>query len=75
MAAGPEDMIVEWCEHPQPRTRALDRPKNLATWLLAEGRDGAPALLHQGQVVTHGQLRREVDAFAAALIGAGARKG
>lgn len=75
MAAGPEGMIVEWCEHPQPRTRALDRPKNLATWLLAEGRDGAPALLHQGQVVTHGQLRREVDAFAAALIGAGAEKG
>src|SRR5271166_3903802 len=65
MAAGPAGMIVEWCEHPQPRTRALDRPENLATWLLAEGRDWAPALLHQGQVVTDGQLRREVDAFAA----------
>ena len=54
---------------------AVSDSGNLTAWLLAAGRDEAPALLHRGRTVTYGQLRREVDALAAALVETGAGRG
>ena len=54
---------------------AVSDSSNLTAWLLAAGRDEAPALLHRGRTVTYGQLRREVDALAAALVETGAGRG
>ena len=36
---------------------AVSDSSNLTAWLLAAGRDEAPALLHRGRTVTYGQLQ------------------
>ncbi len=48
---------------------------NVARWLLAVGAEDTVALLYRDERLTCGQLRRQVDALAGALLLAGASKG
>ena len=71
---------MQWLEHydqgvpetlgPYPERTLLD---DLAA-AVAE-RPGAPALLFKGRAVSHGELDRRSDAFAAALAGLGVARG
>jgi len=71
---------MQWLQHydrgvpetvgPYPERTMLD---DLAD-AVAE-RPGAPALLFKGRAISHGELDRRSDAFAAALAGLGVAKG
>jgi long-chain acyl-CoA synthetase len=69
-----------WLRHYDPGVPATLAPSPERTLLddLAEAvaeRPGAPALLFKGRTVSHGDLDRRSDAFAAALAALGAAKG
>ncbi|HZU96732.1 MAG TPA: class I adenylate-forming enzyme family protein [Planctomycetota bacterium] len=52
-----------------------DAARNVAVWLLEPGADADPAILHRDVAITRGELRRRVDALAAALRASGVARG